>query len=110
MNCCQVVCDYYPAGNMMGDFSNNVFATQKSRAQCVSEVELWASTNNATIPEALPEIRFEEEPASWIQKSMSRLEFASFMAGCMFMAIAVTAVGYYMKRSSRVDMSSTLLG
>ncbi len=111
MNCCQVVCDYYPAGNMMGEFSSNVLATQKTRAQCVSEVELQGPANNATIPEELPEILFEEEPTSWMQKSMSRFEFVSFITGSMFIAIAVTAASYYMKRrSSRVEMSSTLLG
>jgi len=111
MNCCQVVCDYFPAGNMMGAFAANVLPTSKSAAACARAVAMEMQAVNASIPEEIPTFWYddsEEAPATWWQ--LYGFGFTSFFAGCTLAATMIAVAKRFAKRSpQRADMSSALL-
>lgn len=118
MNCCQVVCDYWPAGNMMGAFAANVLPTSKTAAACAQAVAMEMEAVNTTIPEELPTFWYDdseelsewmddhsEEPLATSQQNYG-LAVASFFAGC---AVATMIAVAAKRRRQSAEMSSPLL-
>jgi len=109
MNCCQVVCDYWPAGNMMGAFAANVLPTTRSYAACARAVAMEMLAVNSSIPEDMPTFWYDDSADSPANE-WPRYCLMSFFAGCMLAATMVAVAKRVANRSpQRTEISSALL-